>query len=106
MVRENHEADDRPRQYWLWVTRAEYYLDDEGDDREVLNPRNEVDVGSWWTCHKDTLKGDLAFLWRTSPKRDIGYLMQAASDAYSLIDDDYASERGWDYGCDYQVLYR
>jgi hypothetical protein len=50
--------------------------------------------------------GDLIFLWRTSPKRDIGYLIQAASDAYSIADDEYASQQGWDYGCDYEVLYK
>ena len=45
-------------------------------------------------------------MWRTLPKSDIGYLIQAASDAYSIADDDFASKRGWDYGCDYQVLYK
>ena len=47
------------RQYWLWVTRPEYYLEENGTDRECLNPRNRIDSGSWWTCHKDTRKGDL-----------------------------------------------
>jgi hypothetical protein len=98
------KADER--KYWLWVTRPEYYLDDEGNDRQDLDPSNEVDVGGWWTCHKDTREGDLVFLWRTTPKRDIGYLIQAASEAYSIADDYYASGQGWDYGCDYQVLYK
>ncbi len=94
------------RQYWLWVTRPEYYLEDDGSEREALDPSRKVDTGSWWTCHKDTRKGDLVFLWRTTPKRDIGYLIQAESDAYSIADDDYAAEKGWDYGCDYHPLYR
>jgi hypothetical protein len=94
------------RQYWLWVTRPEYYLEEDGSDREDLDPSCEVDVGGWWTCHKDTRKGDLVFLWRTAPRQDIGYLIQAESDAYSIADDDYASEKGWDYGCDYHPLYR
>jgi len=94
------------RRHWLWVARPEHYLDDAGNDREDLNPAKDIDAGGWWTCHRDTQKGDLIFLWRTSPKRDIGYLMQAASDAYSIADDDYASEHGWDYGCDYRVLYK
>lgn len=105
-MKHKNEVAGGQRRYWLWVTRPEYYLDDEGNEREDLNPSNEIDVGGWWTCHKDTQKGDLIFLWRTSPKRDIGYLIQAASDAYSIVDDDYASKHGWDYGCDYQVLYK
>ncbi|MBC7236223.1 MAG: EVE domain-containing protein [Chloroflexi bacterium] len=94
------------RQYWLWVTRPEYYLEDDGSERECLDPSCNVDTGGWWTCHKDTRKGDLIFLWRTTPKRDIGYLLQAESDAYSIADDDYALEKGWDYGCDYHPLYK
>lgn len=94
------------RQYWLWVTRPEYYLEEDGSEREILDPSHNVDGGGWWTCHKDTQKGDLVFLWRTTPKRDIGYLIQAESDAYFIADDDYASEKGWDYGCDYRPLYK
>jgi hypothetical protein len=56
-----------------------------------------------WTCHKDTKKGDLVLLWRTSPKKDIGYLVQAESDSYSIVDD---NDHGWQYGCDYQMLYK
>ena len=36
-------------------------------------------------------------------KKDIGYLIQAESDAYSIVDD---NDQGWDYGCDYEVLYK
>ncbi len=91
------------RQYWLWVTRPDYYWEDDGSDREILDPTRCADSGGWWTCHKDTRKGDLIFLWRTSPKKDIGYLIQAESDAYSIADD---NDHGWDYGCDYEVLYK
>ncbi len=91
------------RRYWLWVTRPEYYLDGDGSDRESLDPENDVDSDGWWTCNKATKEGDLVFLWRTSPKKDIGYLIQAESDAYSIADD---NDAGWDYGCDYQVLYK
>ena len=94
------------RNYWLWVTRPEYYLDEDGSDREDLDPETGKAAGGWWTCHKDTERGDLILLYRTTPKRDFGYLIQAESDAYSIADDDYASRQGWDYGCDYQVLYR
>ena len=95
------EPDER--QYWLWVTRPDYYWEDDGSDREILDPTRCADSGGWWTCHKDTRKGDLIFLWRTSPKKDIGYLIQAESDAYSIVDD---NDQGWDYGCDYEVLYK
>ena len=97
---------DSERQYWLWVTRPEYYLDEDGQDRRDLDPANRSDPGGWWTCNKDTRRGDLVFLWRTSPKCDIGYLMQAASDAYSLMDEPHAVRPGWKYGCDYKVLYK
>jgi len=94
------------QQYWLWVTRAEYYLDGDGNDKEDLDPTKTEDTDGWWTCHKDTRKGDLVFLWRTAPKKDIGYLIQAKSAAYSIANDRYASPQGWDYGCDYRVLYK
>lgn len=91
------------RQYWLWVTRPDIYLDEDGNDREDLDPNSGVDSDGWWTCNKDTKKGDLVLLWRTSPKKDIGYLIQAESDAYSIAED---NDRGWEYGCDHQMLYK
>lgn len=94
------------RQYWLWVTRPDYYLDEDGNDAEYLDPTRGNDTNGWWTCHKRTRRGDLILLWRTTPRKDIGYLIQAASDAYSIADDRYAARHGWDYGCDYQVLYK
>ncbi len=96
-------SEPNERQYWLWVTRPDVYLDEDGNDREDLDPDSGVDSDGWWTCHKDTKKGDLVLLWRTSPKRDIGYLIQAESDAYSIADD---NDRGWQYGCDHQMLYK
>lgn len=88
-------------QSWLWVTRPEYYLDEQGQESESLG--GDDDSG-WWTCHKDTKKGDLAFLWRTSPKRDIGYLMRCLSDAFSLSDDPYAVKQRWSYGCQNHMI--
>ena len=79
-------TDNVERQYWLWVTRPKHYLDEEGNDREDLDPETGKGVGGWWTCHKNTGRGDLVFLWRTTPKQDIAYLIQAKSDAYSIID--------------------
>jgi hypothetical protein len=100
---EGYLAELNGRQYWLWVTRPEYYLDEDGSERESLDPENNVDSDGWWTCNKGTKEGDLVFLWRTSPKKDIGYLIQAESDAYSIADE---NDQGWDYACDYQVLYK
>ena len=91
------------RQYWLWVTRPDYYMDEDGCDREDLDPTLGADSDGWWTCNKATKEGDLVLLWRTSPKKDIRYLIQAESDAYSIADD---NDHGWDYGCDYEVLYK
>jgi hypothetical protein len=103
---DNRVTSNAGRQYWLWVVRPEYYLGEDGKELEELDPENEIDPGGWWTCHRDTRKGDLSFVWRTRPKSDIGYLMQAASDAYPLADDRYARKRGWKYGCDFKVLYK
>ena len=103
MHMEENKSEPGGRQYWLWVTRPDYYLEDDGSDREILDPTYCTDSGGWWTCHKDTKKGDLVFLWRTSPKKDIGYLIQAESDAYSIVDD---NDHGWDYGCDFEVLFK
>ncbi|MCB2193638.1 MAG: DUF91 domain-containing protein [Deltaproteobacteria bacterium] len=93
--------------HWLWVTRPTYYLDEYGNDRwDEKSLKDEADSDGWWSCHKDTLAGDLILLWRTSPKIDIGYLIQARSDAFSIADDDYAVEMGWDYGCEYAPVYK
>jgi hypothetical protein len=92
--------DSTGRQYWLWVTSKEFYLEHDGTDRRDLEPTSEDRSPSWWTCHRDTRTGDLAFLWRTGKRNDIGYLMRAASDDYSIFDDELAGAHGWDYGCD------
>lgn len=91
------------RQYWVWVAGPDYYLDDDGADRRDLEPDLEYAPGSWWTCHKDTLEGDLVLLYRSQERRDLGYLIEARSDAYSILDDPDADE-SWDYGCDYEVI--
>ncbi|MEI6103000.1 MAG: tetratricopeptide repeat protein [Methanothrix sp.] len=101
--KEEEMLEPNARQYWLWVTRPDYYLDEDGNDREDLDPNSGVASDGWWTCNKGTKEGDLVLLWRTSPKKDIGYMIQAESDAYSIVDD---NEHGWDYGCDYEVLYK
>ncbi|MGH9928496.1 MAG: PDDEXK nuclease domain-containing protein [Pyrinomonadaceae bacterium] len=102
----NKDKEAQERRYWVWVTRPEYYLDESGFDRGDLDPQSGADSGGWWTCHRDTRKGDLVLLYRSRLRRDIGYLIQTESDAYSITDDEYASEQNWDYGCDYRVLYK
>jgi hypothetical protein len=92
------------KQYWLWVTGPEYYLDEDGQDLQSLDPAYESDTSGWWTCDRRTRQGDLVFLYRTSPKMDIAYLMQATSDAFDINDDYYTSEKGWDYGCEFRVM--
>jgi hypothetical protein len=101
----DHPAENRSTQYWLWVTRPEYYLDEDRNDRKDLDPSFSADTGGFWTCHRNTRKGDLVLLWRTLPRSDIGYLIQACSDAYSIADDPGA-ESSWDYGCDYRFLFK
>lgn len=93
------------RQYWVWVTKPEYYTEDDGSAREGLDPSVQSEPGAWWSCHRDTKCGDLVLLYRTKPRMDFGYLIRAESDAYSISDDANAYEQGWDYGCEYQVLH-
>ncbi len=91
---------------WVWITSPDHYSEEGGSDRRSLDPGMQSDSGGWWTCHKDTRKGDLVLLYRTKPKMDFGYLIQSESDAYSIASDDDAYEHGWDYGCDYRVLFK
>jgi predicted RNA-binding protein with PUA-like domain len=104
-MRQKKPQDDE-RQYWLWVTKPDHYLDEDGNERENLEPRHYSDAGGWWTCSRNTKKGDFVFLWRARGACDIKYLIQADSDAYPLGDDEYASEMGWDWGCDYKPIYK
>lgn len=94
------------RQYWLWITTPDYYLDENGNEREDLEPRDYSDTGGWWTCSRHTTKGDFIFLWRARGAFDIKYLIQADSDAYPLGNDKYASEMGWNWRCDYRPIYK
>ena len=94
------------RGFWLWVTRPEFYEDENGQDAEHLEPAHGYDPEGWWTCHRATEPGDLILLWRTAPRKDIGYLLMARSPAYALRNDPFARARGWKYGCDYRVLFK
>jgi len=99
----NSGADEDGPGRWLWVTGPSYYAEADGSDRVDLEPGGEYESDGWWTCHKDTREGDQVLLYRTTPKKDIAYLIQVRSDAYSLLKDPDA-EPGWDYGCDYEVI--
>ena len=57
-------------------------------ERVTARPRRE-------TSSSSTARGAS----RTSPTSS-----RHALDAYSLLDDDHATEQGWDYGCDYEVI--
>ncbi len=92
------------RNYWLWVTRPEYYANADGSDRDELDPKANLDPGDWWTCHGDTRRGDLVLLYRTAPCSDIAYLLQAKSDSYDISGDEDAAEMGWADGCDFASL--
>ena len=93
-------------QHWVWITRPEYYAEEDGSDREDLDPSIQSDAGDWWSCHKNTRRGDLVLLYRTKPRADLKYLIRAESDAYSIADDQHAAAQGWDYGCDYRIVYK
>jgi len=70
------------RNYWVWITKPEYY---QGLD-QLFNEESSSasdDLG-WWTCHKDTQAGDLVLVYRTSPKSDVAYLLEAKTDARIL----------------------
>jgi hypothetical protein len=72
------------RNYWVWVTKPEFYSEPDGSEPAYLRPEGPVDESGWWTCHKDTKPGDLVVLYRTAPRSDIAYLFEARSAARTL----------------------
>lgn len=116
--------DTPKRHFWLWVTQPEHYLNFWGTkERRKLDPvyKRKLRIFSskdsgWWTCHMDTKQGDLALLYRTTLKsedldlrkgfsvgKDIAYLFQAESDAFSILN---RNDRGWKYACSWKSLYK
>lgn len=91
-------------QRWVWVTRPQFYLDDDGQDRADLDPARGYTPEGWWTCHPDTRDGDLAVVYRSRVAKDIGYLVAVRSDAEQL-DDASSDFDGWSV-CRYQILAR
>lgn len=87
------------RQCWVWVTQPEYYLERDGRDALDLNPAVKMDRSEmYWSCDRHTKRGDLVFLYRTAPKKDLAYILQARTDA---IADDESVAGGWAYICGY-----
>lgn len=92
------------QQYWLWVTRPEFYLEN-GREREDLDPKQTPDAEDWWTCHEDTKTGDLVLLYRTAPRSDIAYFIRVTGDPI-VLEEEYQLAYGWPYKCGFQVLYK
>jgi predicted RNA-binding protein with PUA-like domain len=87
----------------VWVTGPDYYLDEDGAERQDLDPGHGYEPGGWWTCHRETEQGDLVLLYRARLKKDLAYLIETRSAAYSILDDPGAKP-GWDYGCDWEII--
>lgn len=88
------------RNHWLWITKPEFFENEDGSSRIALGPSD-----GWWTCSKETRAGDYVLLYRAKTRKDIAYLILATSDAFSIYDDPFAQERGWQWACEYDVLY-
>ena len=96
-------ADLGIAQHWVWVTGPHCYANPDGSDRDDLDPAaGYVPDDGWWRCHKDTREGDQVLLYRTRPRMDIAYRIEARSDAYPVRVE--PGQRGGKYGCDYEVL--
>ncbi len=96
-------TENVPARCWLWITRREFYEAEDGSEPEGLRLGRQ---DGWWSCGKETRRGDLALLWRTHPRSDLGYLIRAETDALPLHKDRFAQTRGWRFGCEYRVVHR
>lgn len=90
------------QQLWLWVTKPEFYLDEDGQDRADLEPAVGADAEGWWTCHKDTRSDDLALIYRAGVRKDIAYLVRVESDAFELEPDEAIGNNR--FACEYAVI--
>jgi len=104
MTRGTTLTQTRQPQHWLWVVRPAYYAEADGRDLEALEPRENADAGDWWTCDARTRAGDLILMYRTTPKMDVAYLIQAASDARELDAVVRAQYPTWTHSCEFRVL--
>ena len=103
-MKETKRSKEDRKQYWLWVTQPKYYLDADGSERRKLDPASGEDRWGTWTCSKHTQRGDLVLLWRTKPKSDIAYLLQAKSEAYE--NEDKVLSKGWKHYCEMNPVYK
>lgn len=69
---------------WLWVTRPEYYLDEDGTERHDLEPAAGFSPSAWWTCSPHTRAGDTVLLYRSGIKKDIAHFLVVRSDPEQL----------------------
>ncbi|MCD4728769.1 MAG: EVE domain-containing protein [Pirellulales bacterium] len=90
--------EPRKQAFWLWVTKPKYYLEEDGSDRKILEPRSRLS----WTCDRSTHKGDLILLYRAELRKDIAYLIEADSDARPKPEDNLDGKRRFE--CDCHVL--
>jgi hypothetical protein len=88
------------KNHWLWVTTPEFYENEDGSNALTTGPLE----GSW-TCSRQTEAGDLVLLYRAKTRKDIAYLILATTDAFSIREDPFAQERGWEWACECDVLY-
>lgn len=108
---------------WVWSARPRYMFDEDGSERAVLEPVDEVlptdytDETGWWTCHRDTKMHDLAVMYRNAGKKDpepypvegpkdLCYVCLAVSCALPLAEDPLAGEFSEHYGCRFVVVAR
>ncbi|HEV7644659.1 MAG TPA: endonuclease NucS domain-containing protein [Pyrinomonadaceae bacterium] len=100
------QKEKTERWYWIWVSGPESYLDGEGNELSIDSKSNSSSLDGEWTCHPDTKKGDLILLYRSRLKKDIGYLIQAKSDAYQNPNKRQVKNNNWTYCCDCKFIYK
>lgn len=80
-------VEPRPTgRHWVWVSRPEYYRDEDGNDYPDLDPDYGYVPEGWWSCAPDTRDGDLAVMYRSRERKDISHLIAVRSAAWPLDD--------------------
>lgn len=107
---------------WVWSARPRYVFEEDGSEREDLEPVDEVlpedysDESAWWTCDPKTEMHNIAVIYRNAgtndpdfpvggPK-DLCYVCLVLSNPFPLADNPLAGEFAEHYGCRYIVLAR
>ena len=70
--------NERKPQHYIWVTRPEYYLLEDGTLRDFKNEKGP------WSCHRDTKSGDLVLFYfaGNTDYQGISKIVRATSDSY------------------------